>query len=1180
MKGSNSRLQFDAAHRYSNVYQVQGGMITDSDLGEAAAIGLARDEAQGRALAASGVPVTGGMVRWQDDRPGITEGTVFAEGKQGQFRLTGKADPDDLKAILAAQADYPSAPEMTDDAALLYVDVWERAVFAAQDPDMTDAGLHGIETSYRTRTMVQLKTLPVEDASQEAIAELMAKHPAFLRRGTARARIAAVAPDVALDDCDPCAALVEIDQAVPNALFRLEITRVIRDDADKVTGLELAWSMENAAAIEANTEATRGALKRGGAVYQFFSDASETHQGWVLGKVTPLHGAFTADLDAAPLLGDPDGFPLVRRWDGQAVVDLSGAEVTSKLGAAQPVIKGKTVEIPTPFFTLSLPLDGAEYLVGDYWLVEMRRHADEPDRLRLVGAEGDSAPPHGILHHFCPILLTKEGKPAEEQPDWLFRATSFPALSDLPADHVSYHPPEDCPVYKGAETVQQALDAICGLNAKHVHFDPEEGCETLTGTDNVHDALMALCKADDDQTLRLMLRTMADWGVVCGLRTTLVDAETIRITPGTVLNRLGDLRALPEMELKLGKIDKEAIHGELKEIMERHGEVCLSLELTDGEPRFHLSDPDFPYTRDDLTMEQRIRACLEQRQTLDTGAVLAKLTEDERVVLNQVHVAWTNLKVLGATMALDSKAQGIAEGILEKLTDEFRGFASETALASLDVLMERARQEHERVLTRSGSAEEQRQMQYMVARFGILALVEMENKQSCACDNVLPVCPEEDRLALIPIGCVELFSFEPGELAADRVCDFCCRKVSQNWRRARYYYGDPMEDMYKEWAEQCCSDRQYDDTSAALNAYRPSAEMLSAAVGSEFWPPDPGITHVTDRTGPDVRGLTVSKATEVMGGAGVGVVSDAHIDLDKGDIFARLIGILDKDPSKAIRLDYQAKQGDKVGFFTSEGMVRDIYVVQQAFWWGYVDYGALLEVYKPDLKVEGGLALAEPDDSTPWFKDLKDRIGTLEAEPVDPRIKTLEQEIAGLKGDLGVVSAMDGRIRTLESGTSDPRIGALEAEIAGLKGQVDGFASLDSRLKTIESGSFGVKPTEFAALEAKVAVMEGTTGTSPAMEAEMDTLRRRNDELAAANSEAMRTIEALNASVKTMEGAVLRAAPIEDVVGSTTGKALRAAGITTKGQLDAMSKTQLDRALSGSRTGSDSVIDASRNFKL
>ena len=170
MKTSSSRFSHRAPQRYSNAGQIQGGMVTDADLVEAGQLHQARDEAQSLSIVHSGTPAEGGIV----DRsgPGLREGTVFAQGRQGHLLASGALTGDPVD-IFGKQADLPLGPDkLPEGDALVYVDLWDRTIRAHQDSYLADAGLHGAETGFRTRTMVQLKALPDAASCQRLLQRL------------------------------------------------------------------------------------------------------------------------------------------------------------------------------------------------------------------------------------------------------------------------------------------------------------------------------------------------------------------------------------------------------------------------------------------------------------------------------------------------------------------------------------------------------------------------------------------------------------------------------------------------------------------------------------------------------------------------------------------------------------------------------------------------------------------------------------------------------------------------------------------------------------------------------------------------------------------------------------------------------------------------------------------------
>ena len=504
MKGSNSRFSHRPGRRYSNAANIQGGMVTDADLTEAGQLHQARDEAQNLITVGSGSPARDGIVRFEKDDVTLQQGWVVAEGKQGRLVAASGDATLDGAALFKAQADVPDGPELPDGKVLLYADLWERPVFALQDPYLADAGLHGAETSYRTRTMVQIKALPLDDnmTLERAMTDLNDGMGFFRRKGSALVTVKPKNTEIAVDECDPCADQVDIVPSVPNALFRIEVTEVVRDDQGNATFARFAWSMENAAAIEttkrlkdaATGAAMKAAFARDGAVYQYFSDATEARIGIFPPGVDPAGSEFATTLTDRP-------FSHVRRWDGTAAVDLTNSTVPadSQMGLGKMTAAAGKALLTVDLFTLEIDYNDRALLAGDYWLIELRRFAPEAERLRLVGTEDtQDGRPVGIVHHLCALFTLEDGK-GHVLSDAEMRRLSFPALTDIPASHVSFAP--NCAeFFDNAENVADALNSLCDLDAGQVAFAPE--CPAFfDNAANVADALNSLCVLDAGQVL-------------------------------------------------------------------------------------------------------------------------------------------------------------------------------------------------------------------------------------------------------------------------------------------------------------------------------------------------------------------------------------------------------------------------------------------------------------------------------------------------------------------------------------------------------------------------------------------------------------------------------------------------------------------------------------------------------
>jgi Family of unknown function (DUF6519) len=449
MKGQISRASHRPDRRFSGVYHVQGGMVTDADLDERTDVVKGRTDALGNDAVRDGVPAAGGAVGISGSEIVLREGIIYADGVRGVLAAAAGPPLSGPLAIFAQQADLPLGPALPPAAQILYADIWERPVFALEDPYLADPGLHGAETAYRSRTMTQIKSAPPAQAPA-----IEAGSGDFPRIGDAVLAVAPRDPEAIIDECDPCADVVALEQRVANALFRLEVVAV-EGTPSAPTRVHLAWSAENGAAIA--PAGVGETFERAGAVYEFFSELTESYMGAFADPEDARSSAFVDDLLATPnppQNHDGSDWPFVRRWDGHATVDLTTGTVAT-LGFGFTVgFDGTTFTLGLDTFDARLTLGGHRVLRGDYWLIELRTFADPASRVRLV-----QATPVGIRHHYCLLVRTENGA-IQPPSDPERRRLSFPPLSDLPASHVSFA--NSCPnLYGEARTVQEALDALC-----------------------------------------------------------------------------------------------------------------------------------------------------------------------------------------------------------------------------------------------------------------------------------------------------------------------------------------------------------------------------------------------------------------------------------------------------------------------------------------------------------------------------------------------------------------------------------------------------------------------------------------------------------------------------------------------------------------------------------------------
>jgi hypothetical protein len=515
MKTHISTQSHRPEQRYSGVFQQQGRMLLDADANELVDIlNGARAHLAADAVGDAGAPRDGGLVDLAQDPPVVRFGEAWVGGTRARLLpapLTEATDP------YLQQADFHAPPARPDGAHVLYLDVWERPVDALEDPVLLDPALHGADTATRTQTMAQLKWCPVPAGRVPPACEDPALNPG-VGTATIEAELRAGTPGGAADPCDPCADELDLEVRLENGLFRLEVHDV-DGPPTAPTGLVLKWSGENAAE-RYPVSATPPGFLADDRVYELYGrrtgDAilhvdEDRHLGVHLAPgFEPARGRLLTSLPAAP-----DRL-FVRRWDGCVHLERAAAGDDWTLATAAPdapnvdrgvalqeavsigqahgaVVLGTTLELNLQELTVRLDLDGKAVVAGDYWLVLVREREREALRARPVRPE-----PLGPRHAYLTVgrVTGAESFALDDFDTADRRRFGFPPLSDVQAADVGYGG-ASCQLLRGAGTVEQALDALCGLGAQHVAY-ANPGCANrlLSDAKTVQAALDAVCRLD------------------------------------------------------------------------------------------------------------------------------------------------------------------------------------------------------------------------------------------------------------------------------------------------------------------------------------------------------------------------------------------------------------------------------------------------------------------------------------------------------------------------------------------------------------------------------------------------------------------------------------------------------------------------------------------------------------
>lgn len=453
MKGDFTRETFDRRRHYTRVLMQQGRVQLDADWNEQVAIArhqvrtLAADliGPHGGPPGASGfAPITdpAAVDALTDDlgRPLLPERVKELKDKlaggdfligQGRYYVDGLLAECDSPTTFTEQAGYPFNGDTTLEAlagakgVLVYLDVWERHVAAAERDDLREVALSGLDTTTRAELVWQVKVGRGDGPL------VCADYTVFTRPRLPLMRAKARQAEETLDACviDPEARY----RGAENQLYRVEIHRggPARPAGGVAGGATFSWSRENGSVLftvlHHSTDGAnvvleldslgpdrRSGLEPGDWV-QVVDDASSMRGGY-----SPILKVESVDRDdrIVVLTGTADAtgsipslHPVLRRWDHRAgdpaSIDEGALLVREAAGPDDAWIEledGVMVQFPAS------TVDGSpnEYWVGDYWLVPARTATGDviwPNE--KVGAEDVPRPrqPDGVEHRYAPLAV-------------------------------------------------------------------------------------------------------------------------------------------------------------------------------------------------------------------------------------------------------------------------------------------------------------------------------------------------------------------------------------------------------------------------------------------------------------------------------------------------------------------------------------------------------------------------------------------------------------------------------------------------------------------------------------------------------------------------------------------------------------------------------------------------------
>lgn len=409
MKGDFSRNTFKKEKHYSGVRMQQGRVLLDADWNEYVDIQAhLKRTGISAVIGDCGAPLKGNGFEIEPTADGkdltISPGCIYVDG----ILCGDKTKPDETKPVITykTQEDYPDAKNPDSDGTYLaYLDVWEQHISALEDDGIREKALGGPDTATRTRTIWQLKLLPLETtpANCFSVTELDAWKYLMKESG----KLAALARKEE-QDTHPCIVPGAGYRGLKNQLYRVEIHR----SGEQEGGPTFKWAKNNGSIAVRWLEITDNKLT-------VSSTGRDRETGFASGQWVELTD------DKHELMGEPGILVMLEKVEGQILtIDPSTATGTVDLGnfPRNPKVRrwdseGELlVEIPTdnndwiPLEEgLEVKFEEGSFRTGDYWLIPARTGAGEGEVEWPKEASDPSQPlpqhPHGIRHHYCPLAL-------------------------------------------------------------------------------------------------------------------------------------------------------------------------------------------------------------------------------------------------------------------------------------------------------------------------------------------------------------------------------------------------------------------------------------------------------------------------------------------------------------------------------------------------------------------------------------------------------------------------------------------------------------------------------------------------------------------------------------------------------------------------------------------------------
>jgi len=239
MRGDYSRLTFDSKKHYSSVRMQQGRVQLDADWNEAQDIRLHHE----RMIALDAIGPAGGP----RDNAGfmlsyVKEKDDFQIGG-GRYYIDGILCENEKEIFYSEQPHHPDKiKEMPTGRYIAYLDAWECAVSALEDPEMREIALGGVDTTTRTRVMWRVKLEPLSGTLK-----CRDERDSIVCRASQERMAAKIERGRTSNDAGPCSTSINDGYGyLGNNLYRVEI-----HNGGRYSEATFKWSRDNGSIIRA-----------------------------------------------------------------------------------------------------------------------------------------------------------------------------------------------------------------------------------------------------------------------------------------------------------------------------------------------------------------------------------------------------------------------------------------------------------------------------------------------------------------------------------------------------------------------------------------------------------------------------------------------------------------------------------------------------------------------------------------------------------------------------------------------------------------------------------------------------------------------------------------------------------------------------------------------------------------